>query len=73
LRYAGTERLGTGLLGGKTQGVFWKDMGVVNLRSGKPTMLLSGGAALILESLLPAGHKTTTDQKKTHLNPHHKQ
>ncbi len=35
------KALGTGLAGG----VFWRDMGVVNLPSGKPTMELTGGAA----------------------------
>ncbi len=37
-------------------GVFWRDMGVVNMPSGKPTMRLTGGAAARLATLLPAGH-----------------
>ena len=48
-----SKALGTGL----AQGVFWKDMGVVNLPGGKPTMQLSGGAAARLEKLLPQGHR----------------
>jgi holo-[acyl-carrier protein] synthase len=46
------KALGTGLNGG----VFWRDMGVVNLRSGKPTMALTGGAAARLAAIVPAGH-----------------
>ena len=46
------KALGTGMRGG----VFWRDMGVVNLPSGKPTMALTGGAARRLAALLPAGH-----------------
>jgi holo-[acyl-carrier protein] synthase len=47
--------------------VFWRDMGVVNLPSGKPTMALTGGAAARLAALVPAGHKpvihlTITDE-----------
>jgi holo-[acyl-carrier protein] synthase len=38
-------------------GVAWREMGVVNLPSGKPTMQLTGGAAKRLDSLLPAGHR----------------
>ena len=56
-RFAAKEACSKALGTGIAQGVFWKDMGVVNLPSGKPTMVLSGAAALILESLLPAGHK----------------
>ena len=48
-----SKALGTGMSGG----VFWRDMGVVNLPSGKPTMALTGGAAKRLASLVPAGHR----------------
>ena len=47
------KALGTGMAGG----VFWKDMGVVNLPGGKPTMVLTGGAEKRLKSLLPPGHR----------------
>ena len=39
------------------EGVFWRDMGVVNLPGGKPTMHLTGGAAARLERLTPPGHR----------------
>jgi holo-[acyl-carrier protein] synthase len=48
-----SKALGTGMSGG----VFWRDMGVVNLPSGKPTMELTGGAATRLAALTPAGHR----------------
>ncbi len=47
-----SKALGTGMRGG----VFWRDMGVVNLPSGKPTMMLTGGAADRLNALMPKGH-----------------
>ena len=58
-----SKALGTGMSGG----VFWRDIGVVNLPSGKPTMALTGGAAKRLASLVPAGHRpeihvTITDE-----------
>jgi len=51
------KALGTGLSGG----VFWRDMGVVNLPSGKPTMKLTGGALARLQVITPAGHKAQID------------
>ncbi len=48
-----SKALGTGMRGGVT----WRDMGVVNLPSGRPTMALTGGAAAHLASLIPDGHK----------------
>jgi len=58
-----SKALGTGMRGG----VWWKDMGVVNLPSGRPTMKLTGGAAARLEKLTPPGyepriHITITDE-----------
>ena len=47
------KALGTGIRGG----VAWRDMGVVNLPSGKPTMALTGGAKARLDSLMPEGHE----------------
>ena len=57
------KALGTGV---PRRGVHWNDMGVVNQRSGKPTMALSGGAAERLTSLIPEGmspviHVSLTD------------
>jgi holo-[acyl-carrier protein] synthase len=56
------KALGTGLRGG----VFWKDMGVANLRSGQPTLKLTGGAAARLAAITPPGleaaiHVSLTD------------
>ena len=56
------KALGTGIRGG----VFWRDMGVVNARSGRPTMALTGGAAKRLALLMPPGftpnvHLSLTD------------
>ena len=56
-RFAAKEACSKALGTGLSQGVFWKDMGVVNLPSGKPTMQLTGGAATVLQAMLPAGHK----------------
>jgi holo-[acyl-carrier protein] synthase len=46
-----SKALGTGMRGG----VFWRDMGVVNQRSGRPTMQLTGGALTRLQAMTPAG------------------
>ncbi|SCX25066.1 MULTISPECIES: holo-ACP synthase [Agrobacterium] len=66
-RFAAKEACSKALGTGLAQGVFWKDMGVVNLPSGKPTMRLTNGAAERLAKLLPAGHEavihlTITDE-----------
>jgi len=58
-RFAAKEACSKALGTGLAQGVFWKDMGVVNLPSGKPTMHLTGGAAEALDRLLPAGHRAS--------------
>jgi holo-[acyl-carrier protein] synthase len=56
-RFAAKEACSKALGTGLAQGVFWKDMGVVNLPGGKPTMQLTGGAAARLAEMLPAGHR----------------
>jgi len=56
-RFAAKEACAKALGTGLAQGVFWRDMGVVNLPSGKPTMALTGGAAARLAKILPQGHK----------------
>lgn len=66
-RFAAKEACSKALGTGLAQGVFWKDMGVVNLPGGKPTMALTGGAATVLASLLPPKHEavvhvTITDE-----------
>jgi len=54
-RFAAKEACSKALGTGFRKGVFWRDMGVVNLRSGKPTMALTGGALSRLEEITPDG------------------
>ncbi len=54
-RFAAKEACSKALGTGFRKSVYWRDLGVVNLRSGKPTMELTGGAAERLKSLLPSG------------------
>jgi holo-[acyl-carrier protein] synthase len=65
-RFAAKEACSKALGTGFNRGVFWKDMGVVNELSGRPTMVLTGGALEQLQRLVPAGmspkvHLTITD------------
>ena len=55
-RFAAKEACAKALGTGMARGVFWRDMGVVNLESGQPTLQLTGGAAARLAALTPAGH-----------------
>lgn len=55
-RFAAKEACAKALGTGIARGVFWRDMGVVNLPGGKPTMALTGGAADRLKDLTPADH-----------------
>ena len=66
-RFAAKEACSKALGSGISEGVFWRDMGVVNLPSGRPTMHLTGGAAAKLEQLVPPDHRavihlTITDE-----------
>ena len=66
-RFAAKEACAKALGTGLRRGVFWRDMGVVNLPSGQPTMKLTGGAAERLRAILPPGtepviHLTITDE-----------
>jgi holo-[acyl-carrier protein] synthase len=66
-RFAAKEACSKALGTGIAAGVFWKDMGVVNLPGGKPTMVLTNGAGKRLAELMPAGHEpivhiTITDE-----------
>ncbi len=54
-RFAAKEACSKALGTGIRQGVWWRDMGVVNLPSGRPTMRLTGGALKRLEALTPSG------------------
>ena len=55
-RFAAKEACAKALGTGLRHGVFWRDMGVVNLPSGQPTLALTGGAAARLAKITPAGH-----------------
>ena len=55
-RFAAKEACSKALGTGFRRGVFWKDMGVVNEPSGRPTMQLTGGAQEQLTRITPAGH-----------------
>ena len=55
-RFAAKEACAKALGTGFSQGVFHKDLGVINLPSGEPSLRLTGGALARLERLLPAGH-----------------
>jgi holo-[acyl-carrier protein] synthase len=56
-RFAAKEACAKALGTGLSFGVYWRDMGVVNLPSGKPTMHLTNGAARVLARLVPDGHE----------------
>ncbi len=56
-RFAAKEACAKALGTGFRRGVFWRDMGVVNEPSGRPTMVLTGGAAAQLARMVPPGHR----------------
>lgn len=56
-RFAAKEAMSKALGTGISRSVYWRDMGVVNLPSGKPTMKLTNGAAKALARLIPEGHE----------------
>lgn len=60
-RFAAKEACSKALGTGIRRGVWWRDMGVVNLPGGRPTMKLTGGALVRLESLIPPGHEARID------------
>jgi holo-[acyl-carrier protein] synthase len=60
-RFAAKEACAKALGTGLRAGVFWRDMGVVNLPSGRPTMRLTGGALERLQAITPAGHEARID------------
>ncbi len=60
-RFAAKEACAKALGTGLRRGVFWRDMGVVNLSGGKPTMALTGGALARLAEITPAGMSAQID------------
>lgn len=66
-RFAAKEACAKALGTGLSRGVFWRDMGVVNLPGGRPTMRLTGGALARLQEITPPGmvpvvHVSLTDE-----------
>jgi holo-[acyl-carrier protein] synthase len=68
-RFAAKEACSKALGTGFRQGVFFRDMGVVNLPSGRPTMKLTGGALARLKAITPAGHEAVIDVSLTDEGP----
>jgi holo-[acyl-carrier protein] synthase len=60
-RFAAKEACSKALGTGMRKGVFWRDMGVINLPGGRPTLQLTGGALRRLETLTPAGYAARID------------
>ena len=60
-RYAAKEACSKALGTGFRKGVFWRDLGVINLTGGKPTMKLTGGALKRLEDMTPVGMDVQID------------
>ena len=60
-RFAAKEACSKALGTGFRRGVYWRDMGVVNLRSGRPTIEFSGGALVRLAELTPQGRQARID------------
>jgi holo-[acyl-carrier protein] synthase len=64
-RFAAKEACAKALGTGLRKGVYWRDMGVVNLPSGRPTLVLTGGAALQLRRITPPGYEAKIDLSLT--------
>lgn len=60
-RFAAKEACSKALGTGFRRGVFWRDLGVANLPSGKPTMVMTGGALARLEEITPKGMSAQID------------
>ena len=68
-RFAAKEACAKALGTGFRRGVFWRDMGVVNMASGRPTMKLTGGALERLKAITPAGCIAQIDVSLTDEGP----
>ena len=69
-RFAAKEACAKALGTGMRRGVFWRDMGVVNMRSGQPTMALTGGALARLQEMTPPGMKAVIHLSLTDDHPY---
>lgn len=68
-RFAAKEACAKALGTGLRRGVFWRDMGVVNLAGGQPTMKLTGGALSRLQAITPSGFEARIDISLTDEGP----
>jgi len=68
-RFAAKEACAKALGTGFRSGVFWRDLGVVNLPSGRPTMQLTGGALERLRAITPPDHEARIDLTITDEGP----
>ena len=68
-RFAAKEACAKALGTGFRAGVWWRDMGVVNLPSGRPTLELTGGARRRLDAITPAGYEARIDLTITDEGP----
>jgi holo-[acyl-carrier protein] synthase len=68
-RFAAKEACAKALGTGFRRGVFWRDLGVINLPSGRPTMELTGGALERLRALTPPQHEARIDLTITDEGP----
>jgi holo-[acyl-carrier protein] synthase len=69
-RFAAKEACAKALGTGMRRGVFWRDMGVINLRSGQPTMALTNGAHDRLLEMMPPGHRPAIHLSLTDDHPY---
>jgi holo-[acyl-carrier protein] synthase len=68
-RFAAKEACAKALGTGLRAGVWWRDIGVTNLPSGRPTLELTGGAKRRLEAITPAGYQARIDLTMTDEGP----
>jgi holo-[acyl-carrier protein] synthase len=68
-RFAAKEACAKALGTGLRAGVWWRDMGVINLPSGRPTMQLTGGAKRRLDAITPEGYEARIDVTITDEGP----
>lgn len=64
-RFAAKEACAKALGTGLSKGVFWRDMGVMNMPGGQPTLILTGGARARLEAIIPPGMVARIDLSMT--------